>query len=123
MNIRSMTIRTLFWLIPIAVGVGQAQAANFRWMNFSPERHFTEQDWEMVTSTADQALNQGKDGELFTWNNPDSGSSGSLTPKDAENREGMPCRVLTITNNAQGLSSTGTNLLCKQANGEWKIVK
>jgi len=113
-----------FMMIAISLAVGSAWGANFRWLEFSPVRHFTDSDWEMMTATADRALNEGKDGEAFTWSNPESGNSGSLTPAGkAESRKGAECRQLEISNHAKGLSGTNTRILCKQPDGEWKVAR
>jgi len=111
-------------LLPLLLAFGSAQGANFRWLEFSPVRYFTDGDWEMMTTTADRALNNGKDGEAFDWSNPESGSSGSLTPiGKAKSRKGSDCRKLKISNHAKGLSNTSTQILCKQPDGEWKVAR
>lgn len=123
MSVASIKSRVLLpAFIALAVVAGQAHSANFRWLNFSPARHFTDDDWSMLTETADQALSSGKDGEEFSWSNPKTGNSGSLVPGPATGSEGERCRTLKITNQASGLSSTGIQRLCMQPSGEWKIV-
>ena len=37
-----------------------AGAANFRWMENTPARHFVDSDWEMLRTTADKVLNEGR---------------------------------------------------------------
>ena len=113
-----------FTLLALLLIAGSAQGANFRWLEFSPVRNFTDDDWDMMTATADRALNKGKEGEVFSWENPESGSSGSLTPMGkAESKKGGDCRKLQISNQAGGLSGDSTHILCRQPDGEWKVVR
>ena len=62
-------------------------------------------------------------GEEISWNNPESGNSGSVTPvregKDTSNRY---CREYQQTIYVGGKQETGYGIACKQSDGTWEIV-
>jgi surface antigen len=94
-------------------------SANLRWLNYSPVRYFTDQDWALARSAAKNALDSAKDGETVEWNNPDSGAHGSLTPVSSTQRNGKTCRDLEIRNHANRLDGGGTFEFCEQGDGSW----
>jgi len=104
--------------------VGPAQSGNFRWLDSSAVRYFTDQDWDLFTETADKALNEGKDGQRFEWNNPKSKSSGSMMPGAADTVfDDKDCRRLEIESQAKDVSGKSTHTLCRQPDGDWKIAR
>jgi surface antigen len=120
----SLTAGVLSCLLALStLGIGIAQGANLGWLNHSPVRHFSDNDWEIMTTTAALALNDGAAGETFNWNNPETGNFGSLTALESVEIEGNQCRELQIINHARGLDGTSTRTLCRQSNGEWKLVR
>ena len=64
-------------------------------------------------------------GQQITWNNPQSGNAGTITPvRDGYNNStGEYCREFqqTITVGGQRQQAYGT--ACRQTDGSWKIVK
>ena len=63
-------------------------------------------------------------GRKITWNNPDSGHSGSYVPtRDGTDAAGDYCREYqtAVTVGSQMQKSTGT--ACRQPDGTWKVVK
>jgi surface antigen len=72
-------------------------------------------------SDLDKALDENADGVAARWNNSSSGSSGEVTPLNTHEVNGKTCRETRLMNRAQGLSATGTYLLCKAADGEWTM--
>jgi surface antigen len=63
-------------------------------------------------------------GQQITWNNPQNGNSGTVTPvRDGYAQNGQYCREFqqTITINGQPQSGYGT--ACQQPDGSWKIVQ
>jgi len=103
---------------------GPVQAGNFRWLDSSAVRYFSDRDWELFAETAEQALGEGKDGQRFEWNNPKSNSSGSMMPGAADSAfDGKDCRRLEIESQAKGVSGKSTHTLCRQPDGDWKILR
>jgi surface antigen len=72
---------------------------------------------------ATQALETIPSGQSVTWHNPDSGTSGAVTPiRTYQTASGQYCREYqqTITIGGERHQSYGT--ACRQPDGSWKIV-
>ena len=62
-------------------------------------------------------------GETISWNNPDSGNSGSITPvKDGRTSGGRYCREYSQTIYVDGRQQTGYGQACQNPDGTWQIV-
>ena len=80
-------------------------------------------DLEYANHTNQQALETARTGQSITWNNPDSGHSGAITPtRTYQTTSGQYCREFqqTITIGGQPQQSFGT--ACRQPDGTWKIA-
>jgi surface antigen len=98
-----------------------AHSINLRWLENSPVRFFTEQDWRMSEETTDRALNTAGVGETLNWENPRSGNSGGVSVISEQEREGRNCRTLGIQHQARGMTRNSRHLFCRHLDGEWKI--
>lgn len=118
----TLSTTALFSLVLLVLPL--AQGANFRWLDSSPARHFSDRDWQLLGDTVDLALNTGRDGQRFEWSNPDTGSSGTLEPAPATGRyAGGGCRRLKMENHAGNESSRSSHTFCRQEDGSWKIAR
>lgn len=73
--------------------------------------------------TTYSALENGRSNQPQTWQNPDSGHYGTVTPQPAyTNTQGQYCREYqqTVTIGGQVEQAYGT--ACRQPDGTWKIV-
>ncbi len=62
-------------------------------------------------------------GERITWNNPESGHSGTITPmRDGRDQTGNYCREYQTTVNVGGQQQQAYGTACRQPDGSWKIV-
>jgi surface antigen len=62
-------------------------------------------------------------GEEISWNNPDSGNYGSVTPvRDGKDTGGRYCREYQQTIYVGGQQETGYGIACQQPDGSWEIV-
>lgn len=62
-------------------------------------------------------------GRSISWNNPDSGNRGTVTPiRDGRDGNNNYCREYETTIYVDGRSETGTGTACKQNDGRWAIV-
>lgn len=62
-------------------------------------------------------------GETISWNNPDSGHSGTYTPvRDGYAASGSYCREYQQTITVGGKYETAYGTACRQPDGTWKIV-
>lgn len=63
-------------------------------------------------------------GQSISWNNPETGHSGTITPtrEGVSNTTGRICREYTQTIYVGGQKQTGVGQACKNADGSWAIV-
>ena len=74
--------------------------------------------------TAQGALESNPVGQASTWNNPDSGHSGTVTPvKTYQTAQGEQCREYQQTVTIGGRTETAYGRACRQPDGNWKIVQ
>ncbi len=75
---------------------------------------------------ANQAINTAHSapvGETITWNNPDSGHSGTVTPiRDGTSSSGSYCREFQQTVTIGGQTEQAYGTACRQPDGSWQIV-
>lgn len=117
------TLKTAGMAVFLCLGALQtAHAANLRWLNYSPVRFFTDQDWDIATAAGRQALNDTEDGVTVEWKNPASSHYGSLTPLSTATKDGMTCRQLKIVNHANNLDGSSVYEFCKKPDGTWGAV-
>ena len=83
-----------------------------------------ERDRLLAGQTLQHTLEQAPTNAVGSWNNPDSGHSGTVTPtQTAISKSGQPCREFTTTVNIGGQPQQGYGTACRQADGSWKIVQ
>lgn len=73
--------------------------------------------------TARKALDEGESGVTMDWENPETGTHGSLTPMEPFDKAGQTCRKLQIKNFANNLEGGATHIFCRQADGSWLVAK
>lgn len=62
-------------------------------------------------------------GETITWNNPQSGNSGTITPvREGNHRDGRYCREFQQTIEVGGKLEKGYGTACRQPDGSWQIM-
>lgn len=78
---------------------------------------------QQALGSAQQEAYAAPIGQSISWNNPDSGHYGTVTPvRDGYASSGAYCREYqhTVTINGQSQNAYGT--ACQQPDGSWKIV-
>ena len=69
------------------------------------------------------SLEYGRSGESTTWNNPDSGNSGSVAPVNTyQNAEGQYCREFQQEITVGGETEQGYGTACRRPDGSWEIM-
>ncbi len=72
---------------------------------------------------AQRALETAPSGQATTWNNPDSGNHGSVTPtRTFQTDNGQYCREYQQTVVIGGEEQQAHGTACRQADGSWRIV-
>ncbi|MGE0743941.1 MAG: RT0821/Lpp0805 family surface protein [Rhodospirillales bacterium] len=80
-------------------------------------------DRAAMAQTTSYALESGRTGQVSTWQNPDTGHMGTVTPtRTYAAASGMPCREYTQTVNIGGQRETAYGRACRQPDGSWQIV-
>ena len=81
------------------------------------------QDQAYHVDTTQNALEYQPTGQTSTWQNPDSGHSGAVTPtKTYTVNDGTPCREFTQTINVDGQAEEVTATACRQEDGTWQMM-
>ncbi|MBC7950783.1 MAG: glycine zipper 2TM domain-containing protein [Rhodospirillaceae bacterium] len=63
-------------------------------------------------------------GQSISWNNPDSGHSGTYTPtRDGTDQAGNYCREYQTSVQIDGKVDKAFGTACRQPDGSWKVVK
>jgi len=107
----------------VLAGLSQtAEAQRFgAWLDTSPVRAFTDDDWTVMRARTREALDEGEQGETFSWQNETTGASGSVTLREDSEHDGMKCRRAKFYNSADGMSGTSIHRLCRIADGSWRV--
>ena len=95
---------------------------SFLRQNKGPIASYSEQDFETFKKTLQSTLNDKKDGAVNTWENTQTGASGSFKPLRTFDDNGTVCRRLLMDNKAKNLSARYVFNFCKQSDDSWKIV-
>ena len=114
-----LLVASLFLIVATLI----AHGFDLRFLNNSPARHFTKQDWDIAKTTIRDLLENREPGDTVSWNNPDTGNSGEISTIKVDDSGETVCKSLQITNRAKGLEGKGNYVFCKQADGKWKVVE
>jgi surface antigen len=80
-------------------------------------------DRAAAANTAQQTFENNKTGQPGTWNNPDNGHTGTITPtKTYQQADGAYCREYQQTVTVGGKTEQAYGTACRQPDGSWKIV-
>ena len=72
---------------------------------------------------AEQQAQSAPIGQTISWNNPDSGNHGTVTPvRDGTAANGQYCREFQQTVVIGGKQESAYGTACRQPDGSWKIV-
>jgi surface antigen len=111
----------------IGSGTGQlvATAAGVflgAWLGSEIGRSLDENDRREAERSAQAALEGNPDGRATTWQNPNSGHSGSTTPTRTYETADGPCREYTTSVVIDGKTQTAHGTACREPDGTWRIV-
>jgi surface antigen len=81
------------------------------------------QDRRIAAQNSQSTLETVPSGTTTTWQNPDSGNSGTFTPtRTYENNGGQYCREYQQTIIVGGKEEKSYGTACRQPDGSWKVV-
>lgn len=76
-----------------------------------------------MMAQANQRATAAPLGQTISWNNPDSGNYGSVTPvRDGQSSYGAYCREYEQTIVVDGRAETAVGTACQRDDGTWEIV-
>ena len=107
--------------IAFDAGVASAQISPFR---RSYDRvDLTDEDMQLMNRAVGD-LNGGTAGQKAAWDNPNTGTSGTIEIVRTFEKQGMACqkRRYTFKNNKKPTPETFVLDMCRLPSGEWKIV-
>lgn len=105
----------------IATAVGLLAGA---WAGNQLGKTLDEQDRQQAEQVAQGSLENNKSGVSSSWNNPDSGNSGTITPTNTyQTADGSDCRDFESTITVDGKTETALGRACRQPDGSWLIVQ
>lgn len=77
-----------------------------------------------MSQTTQRSLETAPTGQGSTWQNPDSGHSGTVTPlRTFQTSQGSYCREFQQTITVGGNTEQGYGTACRQPDGSWQIVQ
>lgn len=97
-------------------------ASNMRFLEFSPSAYFNDKDWELLRTSAQKLLDNGKNGQSVSWKNDENGHNGKLTLIDSFADFGTTCRRVKVFSDAVEVSATRVVTMCRNKEGLWKIL-
>ena len=93
------------------------------WIGNSVGKSLDRADQAYAAQSANTALERHPDGRASTWQNPNSGHSGSTTPtRTYETAQGQPSREYQTSVVIDGRTQTAYGTACRQADGSWRVV-
>ncbi len=104
----------------VAIATGALAGA---WFGGEIGESLDKADQAYMKRNTQESLENGKSGATSSWNNPDSGNSGSVTPtKTFQKTDGRYCREFEQTVYVSGKEKAATGRACREPDGTWKIV-
>jgi surface antigen len=79
-------------------------------------------DVAYMNQTQQRSLESAKSGQRSSWQNPDSGARGTITPTRTYESNGEYCREFNQTITVGGKTEKGYGTACRQPDGSWQIV-
>jgi surface antigen len=82
-----------------------------------------QRDQELAMRAAQNSFENSRTGTQSSWQNPDSGNSGTITPtRTYENSGGQYCREYQQTVTVGGERQDAYGTACRQSDGSWQVV-
>jgi surface antigen len=103
----------------VATGVGTLLGA---WVGNELGSSLDKADMAYAQQAEQKAYNAPV-GQTISWNNPESGNYGTVTPiRDGSTASGDYCREYEQTIFVDGRSQTGVGVACRRADGKWDVI-
>jgi surface antigen len=105
--------RLVFFLVAAIAGPAAAQELNV----------YDDHDVWLIESSAQNSLEYARTNQTSVWENPDTGSSGAITPiQTYQNADGQYCREYRQTVTIGGREAQAYGTACRMPDGTWQVV-
>lgn len=85
--------------------------------------YLDDRDKEALARQTQDSLQNAPNGQVTTWQNPDSTRSGSVTPlNDYRDASGRYCRDFRQTVEVEGRVESAEGTACRNSDGNWVVV-
>ncbi|MCP5368179.1 MAG: glycine zipper 2TM domain-containing protein [Hyphomicrobiales bacterium] len=103
-----------------AVAIGALGGA---WLGSEIGKSLDRADRSMMERNAQYSLENNRTGATSTWQNPDSGHSGTMTPTNTyQTSSGNYCREYETTVIIDGREERAFGRACRQPDGTWQVA-
>ena len=97
-------------------------AQNINFLHRGPVAYLDEVDKQILSDTVNTALNDAQDGESLAWQQPGSGSEGTIEVLDTHEDYGTTCRTVRTATSAGGRDGGGVYRLCLADDETWQFA-
>jgi len=88
----------------------------------APMAHFKGKDQALYDAALKAVLESDADGTARSWSNPETKASGEVKSIKSFTRGETRCRAVSISNKAQGRTSSGDFNFCRSTTGKWTLA-
>jgi len=121
MKSKSVTLCASLWIA--CLGMQSALAHNLYFLRNSSIAAFTDEDYALMTQNAVKVLSDDKTPAKASWENPQTGSSGTAETLLAfSGPKGEPCKRLKLTNKAGSRHDQASHTLCHSDETGWQLA-
>ena len=104
----------------VSIAVGALAGA---WLGGEIGESLDKADRAYMKRVTQDSLEHSRSGTTSSWQNPDSGNSGTVTPTQTFRKaDGQYCREFEQTVYVDGKKQAATGRACRAPDGSWKIV-
>lgn len=107
-------------ILLLVLSLHPAQAFNLSFLRNTPVAAFTDEDIAIARDHIRNALNNGKNGEVVKWENPNSGAAGEYILLKTYQRNGTKCRRVKVIHSTKKRRAESTHNLCQTPAGTWQ---
>jgi len=121
---RRMPMRGYFVPLLVVLAAVSPGAMALNWVPLlknSPAERFDDEDLQMFLNTARKTVNEAKDNQTVSWENPDTKHHGDFTILKSFQKDGRNCKRVRVRNEADGRKATSVVDAC-QIDGKWRLI-
>ena len=102
---------------------GVLAQGNLGFLRDTPFAHFRGNDSKLMREAGLAVLKDAKPGNSQTWQNPETGASGTITlDRMFTGSNGRPCGVVRVESRTRQVSGVTTMTLCQRPDGQWQLA-